>query len=72
MTWRSVNAVLAAASFVLLVLVSILWVVAWLGGFIGSTDFIGHMSMLALVLACGAMFTGFLGAWRADVPTDGE
>jgi hypothetical protein len=71
-TWRAVNALLAGVSFVLLILVSILWAVAWEGGFIGDTAFIGHMSMLALVLACGAMFTGFLGAWRADVPTDGN
>jgi hypothetical protein len=71
-SWRAANAALAVASFVLLVGCSVLWVVAWQGGFIGDTAFIGHMSMLALVLACGAMFTGFLGAWRADVPTEEE
>jgi hypothetical protein len=42
----------------------VLWAMAALVGFIGDTRFIGHMSMLALVLAANA-------AWRADSPSEG-
>jgi Na+-transporting NADH:ubiquinone oxidoreductase subunit NqrB len=72
MTWRKANGLLAIASFILLIAMVVLWLAAWIGGFIGNTEFIGHVSMLALVLACAAMMTGYLAAWRADVPTDGE
>jgi Na+-transporting NADH:ubiquinone oxidoreductase subunit NqrB len=71
-SWRRLNAVLAALSFVLLVAMCALWLVAWWDGFIGDTAFIGHVSMLALVLACGGLMTGFIAAWRSDVPTQGE
>ncbi len=40
---------------------ALLWVAAALTGLIGSTVFIGHVSMLALV-------GSFLSAWRSDVP----
>lgn len=72
MSWRRVNAALAIASGVVLLVSVALWLVAWLTGFIGSTDFIGHVSMLALVLASASMLSGYLAAWRADVPTDGD
>ena len=42
-----------------------LWAVAIVFGFIGSTIFIGHVSMLALVLAAWS-------AYRSDVPNPGE
>jgi hypothetical protein len=42
-----------------------LWGFAMATGIIGSTKFIGHVSMLALVLAA-------LASWRSDVPTDSE
>lgn len=70
MTWRAVNAALAIVSGVLLILSTLLWVWAWLTGEIGNTIFIGHVSMAALDLACAAMMTGYIAAWRADVPTD--
>lgn len=72
MTWRAVNAALAIASAILLVAAVVLWLAAWLDGFIGSTDFIGHVSMLALVIGVAATLTGSLAAWRADVPTDDQ
>lgn len=41
----------------------LLWIVAALMGWIGSTIFIGHVSMLALVYAAWS-------AYRSDVPPD--
>lgn len=71
MTWRSFNGWLAATSAVLTVIMVGLWIGAWLGGFIGDTSFIGHVSMLALVLATASMTSGAIAAWRSDVPTNG-
>jgi hypothetical protein len=56
MSWRRANAALV-------VLMVVLWCGATFTGQIGNTTFIGHVSMLALVL-------GALSAWRSDVPTD--
>ena len=39
---------------VILVVTTVLWAAAALYGFIGSTVFIGHVSMVALVLSAGA------------------
>lgn len=58
MTWRGTNLALVVAMLVL-------WAAAALTGWIGSTIFIGHVSMLALVLAA-------LSAWRSDVPLEEE
>jgi Co/Zn/Cd efflux system component len=69
-TWRRVNAVLAVFSAILLTLSVVLWLWAWLGGFIGNTEFIGHVSMLAIVLACAGFLSGSLAAWRVEVPTN--
>lgn len=70
MTWRAANAALAIGSAVALAFCVALWIAATVGGFIGSTTFIGHVSMLALVLASASMVSGYLAAWRSDVPTD--
>jgi hypothetical protein len=70
-SWRRLNAALAVVSFALLISMVALWVWATVVGQIGNTIFIGHVSMLALVLACAAMMTGYIAAWRADVPTNG-
>jgi hypothetical protein len=43
----------------------VLWGIATLFDLIGNTKFIGHVSMLALVLAA-------LSAWRSDAPNPKE
>lgn len=68
MSWRLFNLWLTVACLILTVACAALWVVAWLGGFIGSTAFIGHVSMLALVLAGVSTAAGSLAAWRSDEP----
>lgn len=70
MNWRKLNGAFFIASIVLLVMCCGLWAVATLLGFIGSTVFIGHISMLALVLAMLSAAFSALAAWRADVPTE--
>lgn len=67
--WRKFNLVLTLVNSVLALACIALWVVAWLGGFIGNTAFIGHVSMLALVMAAVSTAAGALAAWRSDVPT---
>lgn len=51
-TWRRFNGVLV-------ILMLLLWLLAWHEDWINSIRFVSHMSMLALVLAA-------LAAWRAD------
>ena len=55
MFWRYFNLSLVFAMLAL-------WAIAWLTNLIGNTAFIGHISMLALVLAS-------LSSWRSDMPT---
>lgn len=52
--WRRINLGLVFAMLAL-------WALATFTGLIGNTAFIGHVSMLALVLAA-------LSAWRSDAP----
>jgi hypothetical protein len=55
MSWRRAGAALVVAMIAL-------WIFAAVTGIIGNTIFIGHVSMLGLVIAALAM-------WRSDVPT---
>lgn len=72
MTWRHFNAGMAICCAVLTVASVALWVVAFQYDFIGDTRFIGHVSMVALVLGALSSLTGSVAGWRADVPTDGD
>jgi Na+-transporting NADH:ubiquinone oxidoreductase subunit NqrB len=65
-TWRRFNMWLTLACLIALVGACALWWEAWRDDFIGDTRFIGHVSMLAIVLGTAGMFTGALAAWRAD------
>lgn len=47
---------------VLVVLAIVLWAASVVLDFVGNTKFIGHMTMLALVLTA-------MGMWRSDEPT---
>jgi hypothetical protein len=55
-SWRRFNGWLVLAMLAL-------WLTSWQFDFIGNTKFIGHVSMLALVLAAWA-------GYRADVPVE--
>lgn len=66
MDWRRFNLWLTLFNLGLAVGCSVLWIVATLFGFIGNTAFIGHISMLALVMAALSTAAGSLAAWRAD------
>lgn len=72
MPWRAFNLALVFFNLVLVAACGSLWLAAWSLNFIGNTKFIGHVSMLALVLASFSSAASALAAWRADVPNDVE
>lgn len=72
MSFRKLNALQAIVWALVTVAMIALWIAADTFNFIGSTVFIGHISMGALVLSAGAGCAAAVGAWRSDVPTDEE
>jgi len=66
MSWRRFELLLVLGNLIVVVACGLLWLAAWRFNFIGNTQFIGHVSMLALVLASLSSAGAALAAWRAD------
>lgn len=72
MRWRHVNGAILIGSLIVLVACAVLWWASVHWNFIGSTVFIGHISMAAMVLGAAGVAAGSLAAWRTDADAEGR
>lgn len=70
MRWKHVNGMILIGSLLVVVACCVLWWASVHWGFIGSTVFIGHISMAAMVLGAGGVAAGALAAWRTDADAE--